>query len=221
MQPTGRQPFFRPVPPARYIQLFLGLTLFGISLAFLVRSRLGLDPWDVFHQGLARRTGMAIGTWSILVGAVLLLSWIPLHQRPGIGTVCNVVLIGVVLDATLEIFPQPRALAVRWLCLVVGIGLNAVATGAYVGAGLGPGPRDGLMVGLAARGHSIRVVRTSIELIVLAAGIALGGTAGIGTVVFAVLIGPLVHVTLPLLSHGAMTKDHPRAKGKEFGCASD
>ena len=201
MQPTRRPPFFSPQPVARYIQLFLGLTLFGVSLAFLVRSRLGLDPWDVLHQGLARRTGMAIGTWSILVGAVVLLFWIPLHQRPGIGTVCNVVLIGVVLDAALAIFPQPQTLATRWICLVVGIGLNAVATGAYVGAGLGPGPRDGLMVGLAARGHSIRVVRTSIELTVLAAGIALGGTAGIGTVVFALLIGPLVHVTLPLLSH--------------------
>lgn len=221
MQPTSPPPFFRPVPATRYIQLFLGLALFGVSLAFLVRSRLGLDPWDVLQQGLARRTGAAIGTWTILVGAVVLLLWIPLHLRPGIGTVCNVVLIGVVLDAALGIFPQPQALSVRWTCLVVGVGLNAIATGAYVGAGLGPGPRDGLMVGLAARGHSIRVVRTSIELTVLAAGIALGGTAGIGTVVFAVLIGPLVHVTLPLLSHGEMTKDHPRAKGKEIGCASD
>jgi len=165
--------------------------------------------------------GAAIGTWTILVGAVVLLLWIPLHLRPGIGTGCNVVLIGLVLDAALGIFPQPQALSVRWTCLVVGVGLNAIATGAYVGAGLGPGPRDGLMVGLAARGHSIRGVRTSIELTVLAAGIALGGTAGIGTVVFAALIGPLVHVTLPLLSHGEMTNDHARTKGKEIGCASD
>jgi uncharacterized membrane protein YczE len=199
---------------ARYVQLFLGLGAFGVSLAFLVRSRLGLDPWDVLHQGLARHTGLAIGTWSILVGLVVLALWIPLHQRPGIGTVCNVVLVGVVLDATLAVFPQQQTVAARWICLIVGIGLNAVATGAYVGAGLGPGPRDGLMVGLAARGHSIRVVRTSIEVTVLLVGIALGGTAGIGTVAFALCIGPLVHVTLPWLSRAPMP-------AKEVPCASD
>ena len=200
---------------ARLMQLFLGLVLFGVSLAFLVRSRLGLDPWDVLHQGLARRTGLAIGTWTIIVGALVLALWIPLHQRPGIGTVCNVVLVGLVLDATLTVFPEQRSMAVRWICLVVGIGLNAVATGAYVGAGLGPGPRDGLMVGLAARGHSIRVVRTSIEVTVLIVGIALGGTAGIGTVAFALCIGPLVHITLPRLSRV------PASPAKEVPCDSD
>jgi uncharacterized membrane protein YczE len=182
---------------ARSAQLLLGLVLFGISLALLVRSRLGLDPWDVLHQGLARRTTLAIGTWSILVGAVVLALWIPLRQRPGIGTVCNVVLVGLVLDATLHVLPVPQTLGARWGCLVAGIVMNAVATGAYVGAGLGPGPRDGLMVGLAARGHSIRMVRTLIEVTVLTAGVLLGGTVGIGTVVFAVSIGPLVHIALP------------------------
>ena len=171
--------------------------MFGISLALLVRSRLGLDPWDALHQGLARRTTLAIGTWSILVGAVVLALWIPLRQRPGIGTVCNVVLVGLVLDATLHVLPVPQTLGARWGCLVTGIVMNAVATGAYVGAGLGPGPRDGLMVGLAARGHSIRMVRTLIEVTVLTAGVLLGGTVGIGTVVFAVSIGPLVHIALP------------------------
>jgi uncharacterized membrane protein YczE len=197
---------------ARSLQLLLGLLLFGISLALLVRSRLGLDPWDVLHQGLAWHTGLAIGTWSILVGAIVLGLWIPLRQRPGVGTVCNVVLVGIVLDAALEVLPQPPALGVRWVCLVAGIALNAVATGAYVGAGMGPGPRDGLMVGLAARGHSIRGVRTLIELAVLAAGILLGGTVGIGTVVFAVSIGPLVHITLPLLS---------RTRRDQTPCVSD
>jgi uncharacterized membrane protein YczE len=196
-----------PRLPARLVQLLLGLVLFGVSLAFLVRSRLGLDPWDVFHQGLARRTGFAIGTVTIAVGAVVLALWFPLHQRPGIGTLCNVVLVGLVLDATLTVFPQQSTMTARWICLIVGIGLNAVATGAYIGAGLGPGPRDGLMVGFAARGHSIRVVRTSIEVTVLLVGILLGGTAGIGTLLFAVCIGPLVHITLPLLSRTPASKE--------------
>ena len=198
--------------------------MFGVSLALLVRSELGLDPWDVLHQGLSRRTNLAIGTWTILLGAVVLALWVPLRQRPGMGTVCNVVLIGIVLNVTLELVPQPQAPGVRWTYLLVGIGLNAVATGAYVGAGLGPGPRDGLMVGLAARGHSIRGVRTLIELTVLGAGVLLGGTVGIGTVVFALSIGPLVHITIPAFSRGR-TED-PRSRGdraheKELGCASD
>jgi uncharacterized membrane protein YczE len=195
-----------PRLPTRLVQLLLGLVLFGVSLAFLVRSRLGLDPWDVFHQGLSRRTGLAIGTCTILVGAVVLALWFPIHQRPGIGTVCNVVLVGLVLDATLTVFPEQSTMTARWICLIVGIGLNAVATGAYIGAGLGPGPRDGLMVGFAARGHSIRVVRTSIEVTVLLIGIVLGGTAGIGTLLFALGIGPLVHITLPLLSRTPTTR---------------
>lgn len=209
---------------ARSVQLLLGLLLFGISLALLVRSGLGVDPWDVLHQGLSRHTTLAIGTWTIIVGALVLALWVPLRQRPGIGTVCNVVLVGIVLDATLEVLPQPHALGVRWVCLVVGIVLNAVATGAYVGAGLGAGPRDGLMVGLAARGHSLRVVRTTIEVSVLVVGVLLGGTVGIGTVLFAVSIGPLVHITIPVFSRGPMagpTTRRPAANEREeIGCAS-
>jgi len=209
---------------ARSVQLLLGLVWFGISLALLVRSGLGVDPWDVLHQGLSRQTNFAIGTWTIIVGALVLALWVPLRQRPGIGTVCNVALVGIALDATLAVLPQPRALGVRWVCLVAGIMLNAVATGAYVGAGLGAGPRDGLMVGLAARGQSLRVVRTTIEVSVLVVGVLLGGTVGIGTVLFAVSIGPLVHITIPVFSRGRMagpTARRPAANEREeIGCAS-
>ncbi len=208
----------------RSVQLLLGLLLFGISLALLVRGRLGLDPWDVLHQGLSHRTSWSIGTWTILVSAVVLALWVPLHQRPGIGTVCNAVLVGIALDATLAVLPQPRALGVRWVCLVAGIMLNAVATGAYVGAGLGAGPRDGLMIGLAGRGHSLRVVRTTIELSVLVVGFVLGGTVGIGTVLFAVSIGPLVHIAIPAFSRGRVrrpTARRPAAEERKWiGCSS-
>jgi uncharacterized membrane protein YczE len=176
--------------------------MYGFSSALLLRSELGLDPWDVLHQGLSRHTGLAVGTWAILAGVVVLLLWIPLRQRPGIGTISNVILVGLSMNAALELLPVPQALWLRWACLLGGIVLCGVATGAYIGAGLGPGPRDGLMVGLAARGFSLRVVRTAIELTVLVAGWLLGGTVGIGTALFAVGIGPLVHITLPLLSRG-------------------
>jgi uncharacterized membrane protein YczE len=182
------------------VQLLGGLLLYGTSAALQVRSDLGLGPWDVLHQGLARHTNLAIGTWSILVGAAVLLLWIPLRQRPGIGTLCNVVLIGLSLDAVLGILPLASGLVQRWIYLGGGVALCGVATGAYIGAGLGPGPRDGLMVGLAKRGHSLRVVRTSIELTVLIAGAVLGGTVGIGTVLYAVSIGPLAHLTIPAFS---------------------
>jgi uncharacterized membrane protein YczE len=195
---------------ARVIQLVGGLLLFGGSLALLVRSRLGLDPWDVFHQGLAIRSGIPIGTVSILVGAVVLLLWIPLGQRPGIGTIANVILVGLALDGTLAVIPAPTDVAVRWAFLVVGIVLNGIATGAYIGAALGPGPRDGLMVGLANRGHSLRVVRTALELTVLGVGWLLGGTVGVGTVLFAVTIGPIVHVTLPALTRRPRSRARSR-----------
>jgi uncharacterized membrane protein YczE len=183
---------------ARLWQLQLGLVLYGVSSSMLVLSGLGLDPWDVLHQGLARSTGIRIGTWVILVGILVLLLWVPLRQRPGLGTLCNVVVIGVVMNLVLGAVSAPEHLAARWACLVGGVLLNGVATGAYIGAGLGPGPRDGLMTGIAARGHSIRVVRTSIELTVLASGWLLGGSVGIGTVVYAVSIGPLAHVFIPM-----------------------
>jgi uncharacterized membrane protein YczE len=185
----------------RLVQLYLGLVLYGFSASLLVLSGLGLSPWDVFHQGLAKHSGLAIGTWSILVGLVVLLLWIPLRERPGIGTVSNVVFIGGTMDVVLAHLSPPHGLAVRIACLVAGVFLNGVATGAYIGAGLGPGPRDGLMTGLARRGYSIRVVRTSLEVTVVIIGFVLGGTVGVGTVLYAVSIGPLAHVFVPLFAH--------------------
>ena len=134
-------------------QLVLALVLYGASASLLVFAKLGLSPWDVLHQGLARHTPIAIGTWSIIVGVIVLLFWIPLRQRPGIGTVLNVILIGGTMDVVLSLFNPPHALGWRIVLLVLGVVLNGVATGAYIGAGLGPGPRDGLMTGIAARGH--------------------------------------------------------------------
>jgi uncharacterized membrane protein YczE len=192
----------------RLAQLFGGLLLYGVSSSLLVLAGLGLDPWDVFHQGLARHSSLAIGTWAILVGIAVLLLWIPLRQRPGIGTVSNVILVGLTMDLVLGHVHAPHAMAARVACLVCGVFLNGVATGAYIGAGLGPGPRDGLMTGLAARGHSIRVVRTGIELTVLVIGWRLGGTVGVGTVLYALAIGPLAHVFVPLFAHGRPTPEH-------------
>ena len=181
----------------RLIQLFFGLTLYGVSLALMVRADLGLDPWDVFHQGVSRHLNWSLGVIINVVGGLLLLLWIPLRQRPGFGTVSNVFVIGVAVDLTLAVLLSPTALLTRSLLLALGICLNAVATAMYIGARLGPGPRDGLMTGLAVRtGRSIGLVRTSIELSVLAAGWSLGGTVGIGTLIYALLIGPLVQ---PLL----------------------
>jgi uncharacterized membrane protein YczE len=181
-------------------QLYFGLLLYGFSDGLLVLAGLGLDPWDVFHQGLARHSSLAIGTWAIIVGATVLVLWIPLRQWPGFGTLSNVVVIGLVINATLALIPAPSEVPLRVITLLVAVLLNGVATGAYIGAGLGPGPRDGLMTGLAARGASIRVVRTGIEVTVLACGFALGGSVGIGTVVYALGIGPLSHYFIPLLA---------------------
>lgn len=191
----------------RLAQLVGGLLLFGGSLALLVRSRLGLDPWDVFHQGLSVASGLSIGVCTILAGVVVLLLWIPLRQRPGLGTIANVVLVGFSLDAVLLLIPPTDSVVVRWTYLVAGIALNGVATSAYIGAGLGPGPRDGLMVGLTRGGRSVRVVRTAIEVSVLVVGYLLGGTVGIGTVLYAVTIGPIVHRMLPAFSHERRTGD--------------
>lgn len=186
----------------RLVQLYLGLLLYGFSTSLLVLSGLGLAPWDVLHQGLAKHSNLAIGTWSIIIGLFVLLLWIPLRERPGIGTVSNVVFIGGTMDVVLAHLSPPHELALRIVCLVVGVFLNGVATGAYIGAGLGPGPRDGLMTGLARRGHSIRVVRTSLEASVVVIGWLLGGTVGVGTVLYALSIGPLAHVFVPFFSRG-------------------
>jgi uncharacterized membrane protein YczE len=181
----------------RLSQLYGGLTLYGASSALLVRSGLGLEPWNVLHEGLAERTGLSIGVVLTLVGASVLLLWIPLRQRPGLGTISNVLVIGVALDATLALVPDARTLVVRVPLLVAGIVLHGVATGMYIAARFGAGPRDGLMTGLHQRtGVSIRLVRTAIEIAVVATGFALGGTVGIGTVLYALSIGPLAQLFL-------------------------
>ncbi|MER7460459.1 hypothetical protein [Micromonospora sp. NPDC126480] len=186
-------------PTRRLTQLYAGLVLYGVSMALMIRSGLGLDPWDVFHQGLAELTGLSFGTVTIAVGALVLLLWIPLRQRPGLGTVSNVVVIGLVVDATLPLLPENLPLPARAALLATGIVANGAATGLYIGARLGPGPRDGLMTGFVARrpGFSIRLVRTTIEITVLALGWLLGGTVGVGTVAYALTIGPLTQFFLP------------------------
>ncbi len=183
----------------RTSQLFAGLVLYGISMAFMVESGLGLNPWDVFHQGLSETTGISFGWVVILLGIPILLLWIPLRQRPGFGTVANLVVIGFVVDGALAILQPGDSLAMRITYLVTGIALNGVATGLYIGSNLGPGPRDGLMTGLAARFPrlSIRLVRTGIEVLVLGIGFLLGGTVGLGTVAYALAIGPLAQVFIP------------------------
>ncbi|MGR6966935.1 membrane protein YczE [Geodermatophilus sp. URMC 61] len=194
-------------PARRLVQLYAGLVLYGVSMALLVRSGLGVMPWDVLHQGLSRQLGWSLGVVTMVVGALVLLAWIPLRERPGLGTVSNVVVIGLALDAVLAVLPEPSSLPLRVALVGLGIALNAVATAAYIGVHLGPGPRDGLMTGLVRRsGRSVRLVRTSIEVAVVAVGWLLGGTLGVATVLYALTIGPLVHVLLPRLS-----VDLPRA----------
>jgi uncharacterized membrane protein YczE len=201
------QPLRLPTSPLsggwtrRLVQLYAGLILYGFSMAVLVRSGLGVMPWDVLHQGLARQVGWSLGTITVLVGALVLLAWIPLRERPGLGTVSNVVVIGLAVDAALSVLPEAPSVAAGIGFVAAGILLNAVATAAYIGVRLGPGPRDGLMTGLVRRtGRSVRLVRTSIEVVVVASGWLLGGTLGLATVLYAVAIGPLVHALLPRLS---------------------
>lgn len=191
----------------RLTQLFGGLLLYGVSLAFVLRAGLGLAPWDVLHQGLAELTGASIGTMVIAVSFVVLLLWIPLRQAPGFGTIANAILVGVSVDLTLLVLGDATQWPLRLLLLVAGVLLNALATALYIGALLGPGPRDGLMTGLVARtGRSVRLVRTVIEVTALGVGWLLGGTVGVGTLLYAFAIGPIVHVLLPLLTVPA----HPR-----------
>lgn len=203
--------------PRRLIQLFIGLVLYGASMALMLRAALGLDPWDVFHQGLAGEVGLSIGKVVNLVGLAVLLLWIPLKQRPGIGTVANVILIGTAMDMTLSVLPPIEGLALQVAALVVSIVANGMAGALYIGAGLGPGPRDGLMTGLVRRtGWSLRIVRTAIELTVLGLGWLLGGTVGVGTLLYAFTIGPLVQVFLPMV-----TISDPRPFGAEVGSGSE
>ncbi|MEO6700342.1 MAG: hypothetical protein ABI140_14140 [Jatrophihabitantaceae bacterium] len=184
----------------RLVQLYLGLVLYGISDAMMVRARLGLDPWDVLHQGLAVRTGHAIGTISVIVGALVLLLWWPLRQWPGVGTASNVVVVGLSMNQALQVLPDQHGYLAQAAMLAGGIALCGLATGMYISARLGPGPRDGLMTGLASRtGRSIRLTRTVIELAVLVVGWLLGGSVGLGTVLFAISIGPFSQLFLRLL----------------------
>lgn len=180
--------------------LLCGLTLYGLSLTLLLRADLGLDPWDVFHQGLADTVDWSLGTVIVLTSFAVLALWIPLRERPGVGTVANAVLVGLGVEVFSAVIPEIDDLWLRWLLLALGVVGNGVATGMYIGAGMGPGPRDGLMTGIARRRGTVRVVRTAIELTVLATGIVLGGTFGIGTIVYAVAIGPLAHIFLPIFT---------------------
>ena len=198
-----------PIPvdrrPRRFVQLLAGLLLYGATMGMMVRAVLGLDPWDVFHQGVTawvhQWIGLSYGAVITLVSVVVLLLWIPLRQRPGIGTIANAAIIGFTTDATLAVLPEFTNLPARITLMTVAIVGNAVAGALYIGAGLGPGPRDGLMTGLVARGvGSIRVVRTTIEVTVLAIGWVLGGVVGVGTVLYALAIGPLLHLLLPRLT---------------------
>ena len=184
--------------PRRLVQLFVGLALYGFSMAMMVRGDLGLAPWDVFHYGVARHLPLSFGEVVVLTSFAVLLLWVPLRQWPGLGTIANSVVIGVVADLGLSALPVIHALAPRALLLVGGVLLNGLAGALYIGSQFGPGPRDGLMTGLVRRtGLSVRLVRTSLEVVVLVVGWLLGGGVGLGTVLYALAIGPLVHVLLP------------------------
>ncbi len=185
----------------RLLALYVGLWLYGFSMAMMIRANLGLDPWDVFHQGLNRHLPLSFGMITALTGLVVLLAWIPLRQRPGLGTISNVVVIGISVDAALWLLPDVHGWWLRVATMLASVVLNAIAIVLYIGAGFGPGPRDGLMTGLVARtGGSIRLVRTVIEVTVLVTGWLLGGSVGPGTVVYALGIGPLVQVLVPSVS---------------------
>jgi uncharacterized membrane protein YczE len=191
---------YRPV--RRLTSLLVGLALYGACMSLMISARLGLDPWDVFHQGLQKLTGIRFGWVVIAVGGVVLLLWIPLRQMPGIGTIANVILIGLSVNVVSDHLPTPHALWLRWAYAIAGIVGTGVASGLYIGARLGPGPRDGLMTGFVMKvpQASIRLVRTTIEATVLLVGFLLGGQVGWVTLLFAATIGPIAHVTIPLLA---------------------
>lgn len=210
----GYLPSVLPIPrPAelwpRLARLMVGLVLFGFGLALMVIAELGLSPWDVFHQGISERTGIPIGRVVIITGLLLLVAWIPLREKIGIGTIANAIVIGVTLDLALLVLPESLdLLAARWLAMLTGILIVAVGSGLYIGAGLGPGPRDGLMTGLGRiTGYPIGLVRAVLEIGVLIVGWLLGGTIGAGTLVFAFGIGPLVQFFLSRLELAPVVKD--------------
>jgi uncharacterized membrane protein YczE len=186
----------------RLPRLLAGIVVLAGGISLMLQARLGVSPYDVLHQGLSRVTGLSFGTVVVLLGLAILVVWIPIGQRPGIGTVVNTVTVGFVVDAFLRVLPAPSEPALRWPMLLGGIVVVALGMGLYIGAGLGPGPRDGLMTGIAAKGHPLWAVRTALELSALAVGWALGGDVGVGTVLFAFGIGPLGHWFLARLHLG-------------------
>jgi len=204
--------------PRRVVQLLVGLILYGVSMAMMLRATLGLNPWDVFHAGVTSRVPVTFGQVTIIVGALVLLLWIPLRQWPGLGTIANVVVIGLAVDAALAVIDSPSGLPAQLALLLAGLVLNGLAGGLYIGSQLGPGPRDGLMTGLALRtGLSIRLVRTGLEFSVLGAGWLLGGPVGIGTVLYAMTIGPLVQFFLPRVT---VSLEAPAARQPLSGAAT-
>ncbi|WP_040494743.1 membrane protein YczE [Ilumatobacter nonamiensis] len=203
--PLARRFVPRDQPVERIVRCMVGLILFGVGITLLIASDLGAAPWDVFHTGVSELTGISTGNVIIIVGVLLLLLWIPLREQPGLGTILNAFVIGIVVDITLPLVDGVDFVVVRVVMILGGVVIVAIGSGFYIGAGLGPGPRDGLMTGLARQsiaGHSIsiRAARTGVEVIVLLIGIALGGAMGIGTVVFALAIGPLAQIFIPPLS---------------------
>ena len=187
--------------PRRLVQLYLGLTLYGASMGLMIQGNLGLDPWDVLHSGITKHLDVSFGTVVIVMSFVVLLGWIPLRQWPGLGTISNAIVIGLVTDLTLSTVDRPDELWLRIVFMASGIVVNALAGALYIGAQFGPGPRDGLMTGLVRRtGLSVRLVRTTLEVTVLAVGWLLGGVVGFGTVAYALAIGPLVHFLLPIFT---------------------
>jgi uncharacterized membrane protein YczE len=198
----------------RLSQLLFGLVVCGVGVAAMVLAELGLSPWDVLHEGVSDRTGMGIGTANVVVALLVLTLWLPLRQRPGIGTIANALLIGTVADLVLLVAEPPSAAAVRWVLTVSGVVVFGIGVALYIGAGLGPGPRDGLMTGLHDRtGRSIASVRTAIELTALLAGLAMGGTLGVGTLLFAFGIGPVVQAALPRFTLPPRTTTAPGGMG--------
>lgn len=196
-------------PVQRLTRCIVGLALFGLGISMFVTAELGLAPWDVFHQGVSRHTGLSLGWVIEIAGFVLLLLWIPLHQRPGVGTILNAVEIGLVVNLIGDHLPSTDRLIPRLAYVVGAVTVIAIGSGLYIGAGLGTGPRDGIMVGLASRGYSVRMTRTVLEAVVMAVGITLGGHIGVGTLAFVIGIGPMVHVLIPML-------EMPAQRGREM-----
>ncbi|EFE08485.1 YczE/YyaS/YitT family protein [Citrobacter youngae] len=206
----------------RLLQLYIGLALYGVSTAMFVRADLGADPWNVFHLGVANLLSMNIGVVIIAVGVLVLLAWIPLRQRPGFGTLSNVIMIGLAADAALVVIPGFESLPARGALLVTAVILNALATSLYIGAGFGAGPRDGLMTGIhALTGWPVRRIRTAIEVSVLLTGWLLGGTVGVGTVLYALAIGPLIQICLPWFRYQPQSRIRARSESGARSPAGD